>query len=392
MTAVTHPRVPGAFAGPGALHSVIPTPPKDHPMSTPPAGLELRLLQIPASVDALDAADFLEMVRVRNLVYGEINGNDDESIAPDELLPALQPDEYERRFVWLAVLDGEVVGRVGVDIPLEEGSRVAFWRIELLRAAWGQGIGTTAYALVEQVARDHGRSVLQSWATHPDTTGPRIAPPTGFGSIPEDHAARFYLRNGYSLEQVERMSALDLTGAHDRLSALLAEAREASAGYRVVQWFAPTPPEFVEGYAWMKSRMITDAPAAAMEFDEEVWDAARVARHDSLYTDAGRTLQVTAAQHIESGRLVAFNELVIGKDRTTATSQEDTLVLKEHRGHRLGMLVKCAGLLSWHEIAPQSHRVITYNAEENRPMLDINETIGFAPVAYNGAWKKVLDV
>ena len=71
-----------------------------------------------------------------------------------------------------------------------------------------------------------------------------------------------------------------------------------------------------------------------------------------VYTDAGRPLQVTAAQHIDTGELCAFNELVVGKDRTEASHQEDTLVLKEHRGHKLGTLVKCAALLSWRAVRP----------------------------------------
>lgn len=352
--------------------------------------IEFRPLVIPESVDAPDAADFVEMVRVRNAIYREISGHGDESMAPDELLPHYQPSDYEKRLAWVIVDGGAVIGRIGLDVPHEKGSKVAFWLIELLRETWGRGIGSAAYEVVERVAREHGRSVLQSWAEHPAADGPRLSPPTGFGDIPEDHIARFFLRHGYTLEQVERASAFDLTGSFEGVERLLAEARAASSDYRVVQWFAPTPPEFAEGYAWMKSRMSTDAPSAAMVFDEEAWDAARIAEHDAKYTESGRTLQVTAAQHIESAALCAFNELVIGKDPTEASHQEDTLVLKEHRGHKLGTLVKCAGLLSWHEVAPQSHRVLTYNAEENRPMLDINEAIGFAPIAYTGAWKKVL--
>lgn len=354
-------------------------------------GIEIRPLVIPDSIDSPDAADFAEMTRVRNAIYREISGHDDHRIEADELLPHYRPTAYEQRLAWVILDDGAIVGRVGLDLPKEKGSKVAFWLIELLRDTWGRGIGTAAYELVERSARENGRSVLQAWAEHPAAPGPRLAPPTGFGEIPRDHVARFFLRHGYALEQVERNSAFDLTGSFDGVERLLVEARAASADYRIVQWSAPTPPEFVDGYAWMKSRMSTDAPSAALEFDEETWDAGRIAEHDARYTDSGRTLQVTAAQHIATGTLCAFNELVIGKDRTGATHQEDTLVLKEHRGHKLGTLVKCAALLSWREVAPQSPRVITYNAEENRPMLDINEAIGFAPIAYEGAWKKVLD-
>jgi len=354
-------------------------------------GVEFRPLVIPTSIDAAEAADFVEMVRVRNEIYLEISGHGDEAITPVELLPHYRPNEYETRYSWIVLDEGEVIGRVGVDIPHEEGSNAAFWLIELLRRTWSRGIGSAAHELVEETARRHGRTVLQSWAEHPAAEGPRLAPPTGFGSIPEDHVARFYLGRGYTLEQVERSSAFDLTGPFDEVERLLAVAEASSGDYRIVQWFAPTPAENVDGYAWMKSRMSTDTPTGAMEFAEEAWDAARIAEHDARYTDAGRTMLVTAAQHIATGELCAFNELVVGKDRTEASHQEDTLVLKEHRGHKLGTLVKCAGLLAWRDVAPASPRVITYNAEENRPMLDINEAIGFAPIAYDGAWKKVLD-
>ncbi|MFK4834426.1 GNAT family N-acetyltransferase [Microbacterium sp. ZW T2_14] len=354
-------------------------------------GLEFRPLVIPDSIDTPDAADFREMVRVRNIIYREISGHDDHRIAADELLPHYRPTEYQTRRSWVVVDDGAIIGRVGVDMPQEDGSKEAFWLIELLRDTWGRGIGSAAYDLVERTAREFGRSVLQSWAEHPAAPGPQLAPPTGFGEIPRDHIARFYLRQGYTLEQVERNSAFDLTGSFAGVERLLAEAQAASPAYRVVQWFAPTPEEYAPGYAWMKSRMSTDAPSAALDFAEETWDTARIAEHDARYTSAGRTIQVTAAQHIGTGELCAFNELVIGKDRGEPSHQEDTLVLKEHRGHKLGTLVKCAGLLSWRDVAPASARVITYNAEENRPMLDINEAIGFAPIAYVGAWKKVLD-
>lgn len=368
---------------------------------TAPHGAQFRPLSLPSSMKGPDAAEFREFTRVRNAVYREISGSDNDALTPEELLPFYQPTPEEIRHIWVVLVDGRIVGRVGVDIPLEEGSRGVFWLIELLEVVQGRGIGTAAYALVEETARSHGRTVLQSWAQHPDAPGPRLTPPTGFGSIPEDRVARFYLRNGYTLEQIERESAFELRGWDDEavdgeasgatVARLLADATAAATGYRVVQWQVPTPPEHVAGYAWMKSRMSTDTPMGALEFDEEVWDAARVERHDLKATSGGRTMLVTAAQHIDTGDLVAFNELVIGSDATGASHQEDTLVLREHRGHRLGMLVKCAGLQTWHSrIAPHSPRVITYNAEENRPMLDINQAIGFVPIAYNGAWKKVL--
>lgn len=359
-------------------------------MSLTHAEVAFRPLTVPDSLEGPGGAQFAEMVRVRNLAYAQNLGRDDDRMTAAELLPHYRSDDHEIRHLWTVHLADAVVGRVGVDIPLEAGSRVAYWLIELLPDVWGQGIGTAAHALVERTARDAGRTVLQTWAERPEAPGDRVHAPTGFGSIPNDHVARFLLRHGYALEQVERVSAFDLRQPFDTVDRLHAEALAASSGYRVVQWQPPMPPEFTEGYAWVKSRMSTDAPSAGMDQDEESWDAARITEHQQRYIDAGQTMLVTVAQHLETGELCAFNELVIGEDLGGSSHQEDTLVLKEHRGHRLGLLVKTAGLRTWRSVAPLSPTLITYNAEENRPMLDINEAIGFVPIAYEGAWKKVL--
>lgn len=360
-------------------------------MRTPPPGLVFRQLEVPATLDGAGGDDFRAFTAVRNEIYAEITGNHDEDADAGEILSSYQPSAYHDHRAWLVELDGEVVGRLALNFPQEEGSRTSYPMVELLRASWGRGIGSAGLALLEDLSRDAGRPVVQTWAEHPQADGERLTPPTGFGSVPNDHVAAFFAHRGYSLEQIERKSVLDLAASDARIHALNERAAAAASGYRIASWVGTTPPEFVEGYAWVKSRMSTDAPAADLEIDEEVWDAARVAEEDAE-REAGRQLVlVTVAIHEETGHLAGFTELQVGPDRSAATLQGDTLVLREHRGHRLGLLLKTASLLEWRRRVPDSPRQLTWNAEENRPMLSINEEIGYAPAAYIGVWKKVLD-
>lgn len=355
------------------------------------AGATLHPLVVPARADAEDAGEFRELARVRNLVYRELTGRDEQDLSPAELLPRLRSREERTTLVWAVRLSDEIIGRVVVDIPHEAGSRVAIATIELRAHTWGRGIGRSILPHVEEVARAHGRTIIQNWTEQPATSGPRLDSPTGYGSVPDDHVARFLTRSGFSLEQVYRISILDLDDvAHSRMRELLADAEAVSGDYRIVGWTLPTPAEHIDGYAWLKSRMSTDAPSADLDADEEEWDADRVRRMEEREAEAGHTLQVIAAQHVASGELAAFTELGTGTVGSTTTIQHDTLVLREHRGHRLGLRVKCTALAAWSGIAPASTQVITYNAEENRPMLDINEALGFTARAYEGAWKKEL--
>lgn len=351
----------------------------------------IRRIEIPIRIDSDNAADFNAMVAVRNQVFLELQGHSDDAMQPITLLSAYQPNDYEQRIIHVIEVDSQVVGRAGITLGLKEDTHSAEVFIEVLRDYWSHGIGSRALGLMEDIARQHGRRVLQSWVTHAEEAGvDRLEAPTGFGTVPRDHAARFLQQHGFILGQIERRSAFDLTGSMADLAQVEADALAHSQDYETVTWMHPTPPELVDGYAWLKSRMSTDTPTGEMEFDEEVWDEARVRAMENSAGE-GTAVQVTAARHRETGELAAFNELTIGPDRAHVSDQWDTLVLKEHRGHRLGALVKTAGIRAWRDRFPDSPRIITYNAEENRPMLSINEAIGFHATEYVGAWKKVLN-
>ncbi|MET0781973.1 MAG: GNAT family N-acetyltransferase [Microbacterium sp.] len=356
------------------------------------AALAVTPVVIPESVDSADAADFVAMVAVRNAVARERSGHDDFEYAAPELLPIWQNDEDFDGSAWIARVDGRPVARFLIELPLEPGSDVAEITLDIREADWTDDLVDVGFDVIERGVRAKGRHILQAWTVHVQREpGEVLSPPTGFGTIPLDEYARAFLRHGYSLEQVERNSAFDLHGDWARVERLAAAAYAASsADYRVVTWTLPTPDEFVDGYALLMSRMSTDAPSADLVWDEEHWDAARLRRYEDEVLGGGRFGHIAAAQHMPTGDLVAFNELFVNGARTGATEQSATLVLKEHRGNRLGLLVKTANLLAWRDLAPLSPRVATFNAEENRPMLDINEALGFVPVSYAGAWKKVL--
>jgi GNAT superfamily N-acetyltransferase len=357
------------------------------------AVVTVQRIAVPAAVDAPDARTFLEMVRIANAVCLEDAGHDYLHEEPDEMLGFWQ-DQTDWTQLGFAALRGDtVLGAVKLMISNQADASTVEFDLMVDPPHRGQGLEELLLAEVEREARERGLATIQTWTLHrPQAEGPRLEPPTGWGSIPaDDPQTRFQQASGFTLEQVERNSVFDLTGDFGPVERMLAEA-EAIAGeeYLSIQWTSPTPPEYLDGFAYAISRMSTDVPAGGLVIDEQHWDAARVERRDARLKAQGLTVSVAVVLHVPTGRIAAYNELAIAEDRTGATQQFGTLVVKEHRGHRLGTIVKCANLLRWRDLVPESPRVSTFNAEENRHMLDINEAIGFVPASYAGAWKKVL--
>ncbi|MBN9240327.1 MAG: GNAT family N-acetyltransferase [Leifsonia sp.] len=342
--------------------------------------LVVERMPIPESLDAPGGADFVEMVVVRNAIEAETSGLAEMSPTAQDLLPHWQ-DAYSPQVLLVARVDGRIVGRATVDLG-EEGAVSAYLGVQVLAEHRRRGIGTALLEAAEAVAREAGRTVMQGDGMILPEPGPQLDSPTGHGSVPAGAAAvRFALHHGYALGQVVRGSRLALP-----FDAALAPVE--SPGYRVLAWEGAMPEERLDDIARLHERMATDAPSADLEVAPETWDADRVRALDALRAKTGTAMLTSVVEHIASGTLVAFSELSVPPDTALAVHQQDTLVLREHRGHRLGMLAKVANLELLGRRHPGHSWVITFNAEENRPMLDVNEAIGFVPFVYEAVWKK----
>ncbi|SJN18247.1 GCN5-related N-acetyltransferase [Microbacterium esteraromaticum] len=347
---------------------------------------------VPAHADAADSTEFRAMVALGNQAAELDAGISDLSDTAEEMLPVWldQSDRIRRGFI--ARCDGEIVGAASISTATEQGTTTAEIELVFLPPHGEDGVGSALVERLEQEARVLRRSVLQTWTLHPAAHHERmLTPATGWGSVATTALSDLLDAHGYRLEQVERNSILPLDGAvHDAEQRLAEAIAFAGPDYRVVAWTLPTPPELRAGYGSMIARMATDVPSGDLENAAETWDEDRVARRDATFAAGGQTMSVTAVMHEPSGAMVAFNELNISADLCGVTHQWGTLVVKEHRGRRLGTIVKCANILRWRSVAPRSPKISTFNAEENRPMLDINEAIGFVPASYAGAWQKRL--
>jgi RimJ/RimL family protein N-acetyltransferase len=72
--------------------------------------------------------------------------------------------------------------------------------------------------------------------------------------------------------------------------------------------------------------------------------------------------------------------VVVDAEQPAYAEQHDTSVVRAHRGHRLGLLLKAEMMLWLAEEEPQLERVYTNNAESNRHMIAVNDRLGYRPV------------
>jgi GNAT superfamily N-acetyltransferase len=254
---------------------------------------------------------------------------------------------------------GSVLGWYRLELPDLENLDRAGLLIVIDPACRRQGLGQVLLRHAAERARDAQRSLLA-------------------GGVRDGSAGDAFARAiGAKAGIAEALRRLDLrTAKPEKFTRLREQAAAVAAGYSLVSWAGPTPPAY-RGPLARVSNAYSDAPHDA-GYETGNWDADRIReRGDAPLAAMGLRTYTVAAEHDASGELAAMTQLSVSPDNPRWGYQGLTAVTKQHRGHRLGLLVKAA-MLEWlAETEPAIELIETGNASANDHMIAINDTLGF---------------
>ena len=295
----------------------------------------------------------------------------------EEVLPALSGPLGGDDIRFLVGLEGfdPVVGVV-TWMSIHDNLHLASVRICVHPDHRRRGLGREGVSAALELVRSSGRpTVLAEIPTRTRTTDP--SPGTGLAES---------LGFEPKLAQTRRM--LDLRElAPERVQQLRAASERAAEGYSLLTWIDRAPETNRADLAALHAGMSTDAPQGDLPVEPESWDVARyVDWEDSIVRRRIRQL-VVAVRHDASGQVVGYSTIGIPPGETDVAFQWDTIVRGDHRGHRLGMLLKTANLEELARDQPQVRYVNTWNADDNTHMIAVNEALGFRPMEGWGEWQ-----
>jgi GNAT superfamily N-acetyltransferase len=286
-------------------------------------------------------------------------------------LGLIHPKPDEDAVPFIAVRDGEVVGIAEAGFPNRENLHFGWASIYVHPDHRRQGIGTALLEhFVDYARKERGRTTL--------TVDTRITWEDGIER--SDAGRRFAEKHGFerALTWINRRCAVD--ALEPAVEQELLEKAQAAAGdaYEIVSWIGRTPEHMIETMARIDSTILAEVPLGDLELEPETIDAdlkrALADRNAAMGVIPIQTVAVDKA----TGEAVANTAVFVFDDTDYPDGfQGITIVNPEHRGHRLGLLLKILNLRLVREHYPNVRTIWTDNADVNAPMIGINVTLGY---------------
>lgn len=252
-----------------------------------------------------------------------------------------------------------------------------------------------AYAELVEPTHEYTDTAFVAGAVHPDhqgrgigrallaevsaaTSRPRLRVRAWDGTAGEAALPRL----GFERRLTHVVRGLDLTGPADHWSGLRPETAPGSAPYTLHRRVGPTPPDGLAEMVVLREA-INDAPDAT---DHEAYPPERIAAYEQALVQRGQTQHTIVARHGATGEPAGLTMVCVDEHTPAIAHQEDTSVLRSHRGHRLGLRLKVEMALWLRQERPDVRSVQTWNDRTNHRMIRVNERLGATPVASSTVW------
>lgn len=265
--------------------------------------------------------------------------------------------------LWLA-RDGEaVVGFLAAELPWRDNAGTGFLRGVVHPDHRRSGIGTALHGTGLTLLREAGRCTAYSGAMD------------GTDGVPALKAW------GYRQTMAMAVRRIDVHAGTARWQRLYDEAAGVASDYELLHQVGPTPEERLDDLVALHDA-INDAPLNDPGMEPDTWTSDRVASYDAAMAGRRQTVYRVLARHRRSGAWAGQSMLCVDEFAPALAFQEDTSVVRAHRGHRLGLLMK-TDMLRWiSRERPEVSHTDTWNAVTNHHMIAVNEALGAEVVAH----------
>lgn len=284
-------------------------------------------------------------------------------------------EETEQWHAFAAYDDDTMVGTGFVVLFTMDNTDKAFSKVYVPPERRRQGIGSALLDHAVELTASSGRSTLIGETAY------------GFGQREDHHHRRFLENRGFTLATNEIGRTLPLPVGEERIQTWIDDAARKHEGYRIESYEGPVPDDVLPSFCHVVSLLAAEAPTGDLEFEPETITPDIWRERERKLEAQGRTMYTTVALDAD-GQAVAATQLAVPRYDFPKVYQWATLVLREHRGHRLGLAVKAHNLRQMQKAHPDRTSVYTCNEETNGPMVDINEMMGFRPIEIQAGFQR----
>ena len=302
---------------------------------------------------------------------------------PTPLNPADWEEEFRNRDSsehtegYLGLVDGVPVATGLIQLFMVDNLDKAFVHVNVLPAHRERGHGSTIFEQVLTRVREGGRTTVLADADYP------------FDADETHPTRRFLAKQGFTLSEPAVHRVLELPADEALLDRLAADSAAHHTDYTLVDWVGLPPEELRADYCVLLNHIFTDAPSGDVTFEEGRVTPEILVEREQVSRAKRRTQYITAALDT-TGVPVAHNVLSVPSRDPGQIFNFDTLVRRDHRGHRLGLATKIQNLRRVTALHPERTVVHTWNAESNGPMIAVNDAMGFRPAMYGGEYVQTI--